>query len=144
VIVVGVLVAWALAIVVWDGRCRRIPNMLLLLVLIPATLAVLVNGQGLLGAGAGASFTGMALSALLLPGYALGQMGAGDVKFSACLGFLLGGWAALEALLLAALLLGALALGWRWLAPQQASLPAAGALAGGFMIHLVSGPVLIT
>lgn len=142
-IVTGFLLTWTLVIVAWDGRYRRIPNVLLLLVLIPSTLALLVNGQGLLGAGAVASFTGMALSALLLPGYALGQMGAGDVKFSACLGFLLGGWAALEALLLAALLLGALALGWRLLAPQQARLPAAAALAGGFMIHLVTGPVLL-
>lgn len=129
---------------VWDARSRRIPNGLLLLALIPAALALLVNGQGLLGAGVAASIIGLSLSGLLLPGYALGLMGAGDVKFSASIGLMLGGWAALDALLLAALLLGALALGWRLLRPQQTRMPAAAAFAAAFIIHLAWGPVWLS
>lgn len=88
---------WAGAIAWKDWASRRIPNAALALVLIPAALAVAVNGQGLLGEGILGSGLGMLIAlGVLLPGYASGRLGAGDVKFAACLGFLLGPWRTAE------------------------------------------------
>lgn len=137
------LAIWALGIALWDWRYRRIPNGALILVLVPAGLALAFNGQGLLGAGVLASLTGFMLAALLLPGYAMGQMGAGDVKLFATLGLLQGGWVAADLLLLSALWLGALALGWRLLWPVQQRIPAASALVAAFLMQLVTGPLFL-
>lgn len=137
------LAVWALVIAWWDWRYRRIPNWALILVLVPASLALAFNGQGLLGAGLLASLAGFAMAALLLPGYALGQMGAGDVKLFATLGLLQGGWMAVDLLLLSALGVGALALGWRLLRPAQQRLPAASAFVAAFLIQLATGPIFL-
>ena len=140
--VVAALLIWATAIAVTDWRVRKVPNLLLLVALLPAGLMLVWRGEGLLGATWVASLTGLLCGLLLaLPGHLLGQFGAGDVKLSAVLGLLLGQPAILSALLLAALLLGAMALVTRLRAGAEAArkirLPAAIALSGGFAVVML-------
>jgi prepilin peptidase CpaA len=93
---------------VTDIRRRRIPN---LLVLTGLLLGALLNFRAAGLEGLGASLAGAALGlALLLPFYALGGMGAGDVKLLAALGALLGPGDLLRAALAAAVAGGILAL----------------------------------
>lgn len=137
---------WAGAVAWSDFRHRRVPNLLLILQLVPALLALAVNGRGLLGVALLPSLLGLLVAGLpLLPGYALGHMGAGDVKFAACIGLLLGPGGALEMLLIAALLIGVVSAGVLWMqgaAGRQRRLPAAPAFAAGFGMQLVFGRCL--
>jgi prepilin peptidase CpaA len=92
-----------------DLRWRRIPNSL---VIAGLCLGVVLNLQAAGVRGLGRSVAGAALGlALLLPFYALGGMGAGDVKLLAALGSLLGPGDLLRASLAGALAGGLLALG---------------------------------
>jgi len=133
-----VLALWAALIAGRDLAVRRIANAALILVLAPALLALALNEQGLLGADRLSSLLGLGLAlTLTLPGYALGQLGAGDAKFAAVLGLLLGVQAIAACLLAAALILGlmaavsALARGER-----AARMPTAPALALAFAASL--------
>ncbi|WP_066267613.1 A24 family peptidase [Hydrogenophaga palleronii] len=89
-----ILLLWLLVAIAHDGRERRIRNSLVLVGMALALLALLPGlqpfglswSQALLGGAAG--FAG------LLCFYALGMMGAGDVKFAAALGLWVG-WQAL-------------------------------------------------
>jgi prepilin peptidase CpaA len=89
------LLAWA---VVTDVRCRRIPNRLVLAGMLAALAlqATVTPGAGLFSEPFGAvgllkAGAGMVLGLLLLlPMYALGAMGAGDVKLMAMIGAFLG------------------------------------------------------
>lgn len=97
-----------------DLRYRRIPNALTL----PAVaVALCVHGVTHGGPGLLLSLAGMlAAAALVLPGYALGYTGAGDVKLLAAVGALLAFPTALFAGLLSLVLGGVLSLGlsvWR-------------------------------
>ncbi len=142
-ITVGV---WALLIGAYDVYTRRVPNLALLPLLVVALLALLVNGRGLLGASVLSSLAGLAVVfLLLLPGYALGRMGAGDAKFAACLALLLGLGRTLDMLLLTGLALGLLALAWLRLfaGDRKARFPAAGAFALAFCAELAAGPLLL-
>lgn len=135
---------WAGAVAWSDLRRRRIPNVLLVLMLVPAVLALVVDGQGLLGRSALSSCAGLLIAGLpLLPGYAGGQMGAGDVKFSACLGFVLGAAGALEMLLISALLIGAASFAALQLGSDRARrLPAAPMFAAAFLLQVLYGRLL--
>lgn len=142
--VIGAAIGIWLAAVLWsDLRHRRIPNTLLLLLLIPALLAVMVNARGLLGVALWPSLAGLLVGGLpLLPGYAMGQMGAGDVKLAAVLGLLLGAAGALEMLLLSAVLIGgcaALLLFQRGATVRQQRLPVAPAFITAFASQMVFG-----
>lgn len=143
---------WALAIAASDVLRRKVPNTLLLLALVPALLALALNGQGLLGTTVGASSAGLLVAAALtLPGYVMNQMGAGDVKLAAVLG-LLGGLGSLQWwLLFAALILGVMGLVAiilrRVLNRDWRKMPAGVALVAGFLgyfwwTRLVVGAVI--
>jgi prepilin peptidase CpaA len=136
------LAAWAATAAGLDLRWRRVPNALLLALLIPAVLVLGWTGRGLLEASSLQSLAGALAAVLLLPGYALGRLGAGDVKLVACLGFVLGGWAALEMLLVGAALLG-LASAVALMRQGSRRLPAAPAFALAFALQLVFGPQLV-
>lgn len=95
------------AIAAIDLRTRRIPNL--------ATLAIAALGLGLSATGASglstmAAIAGLAFGLLLmLPGHLFGATGAGDVKFFAAMGTLLGPGATLSAFLYTAIAGGVLA-----------------------------------
>jgi prepilin peptidase CpaA len=108
-VISGGLVLWAAAVSWKDWRSHRIPNVALLLLLVPALLALVVNGKGLLGVAVLPSLMGLLMGGgILLPGYVLGKMGAGDIKFAACLGLLLGPGATFRMLLVFAVAIGIL------------------------------------
>jgi len=145
----GLFAAWGAAIAWFDIRQRRIPNALLILLAVPAVLAVVVYRQGLLGAGALDSLSGLFVGAApLLAGYFIRQVGAGDVKLSALQGFILGVNGACKALLIGGVILGLMsALAYVRLKqrePRVKKLPAGLALVVGFVAtilvdHLWSG-----
>ncbi|MDP3858544.1 MAG: prepilin peptidase [Stagnimonas sp.] len=142
--IVAALLIWAVLVAIVDWRSRKVPNLLLLAVLLPAGAVCFWRGQGLLGVSLPGSFIGLVVALLLtLPGYLVSRFGAGDVKLAAVMGFLQGSDAVLLSLLLAALLLGAMSLlmvlqlGLE--SARKLRLPAAVALSGGFVgVLLVS------
>ncbi|HSW12404.1 MAG TPA: prepilin peptidase [Solimonas sp.] len=141
----AILAAWALGIGAYDLWRQRIPNVVLLLCLVPAVLALVVNGSGLLQVAAGSSVGGLALAlGVLLPGYSTGKMGAGDVKFAACLGLLLGFGRTVEMLLFAGVAMGILGLLWlkAMAADKKTRFPAGSAFALAFCAEMLAGPFL--
>jgi prepilin peptidase CpaA len=82
----------------WDLATRRIPNILVLAGLVAGLLlnTLAAHGGGFWSASPGGLGLGMAASgaavglAILLPAYALGTLGAGDVKLMAAVGTFLG------------------------------------------------------
>ena len=107
-------VAFTLMMVVsagWDVRYRRIPNALSLLIfaLGAGFAATLIEPRDAAIRVLGGAATGCAV---WVPFWALGMMGAGDVKFFAAASAWLGSLLALVAALVTALLGGALALCW--------------------------------
>ena len=101
------LASGALVATVVDVRVRRIPNEL--------TAAMAGVGVGLAAAGVsgislGASVVGFVLGcALMMPGHALGATGAGDVKFMAAVGAIVGPALVVSAFLFTAVAGGVLA-----------------------------------
>ncbi|BCO31784.1 hypothetical protein TspCOW1_18870 [Thiohalobacter sp. COW1] len=82
---------WALVAAGFDLRRRRLPNLLTLGGLAVGVVVVLASGASLLGMAPASAWQGLGLSLLLtLPGYALGQLGAGDVKLAAAIAMLTG------------------------------------------------------
>lgn len=106
------LTLFALLVVASISDCRsyRIPNWLTF----GGALFALLSGMVMArtpGVGAVQALSGLALGfVLLLPGYALGVMGAGDVKLMAMVGAFLGAGATFQALLLSFIASGVLAL----------------------------------
>lgn len=87
VIVAAVALSGALSAAI-DLRSRRIPNWLTGGI---AAAGLLLAALGLDGLSVGVALAGAALGlAVMLPGYLLGQTGAGDVKLVAAVGTLLG------------------------------------------------------
>ena len=103
---IAVLFLGAIACV-YDLRTRRIPNLLTFggAALALAYSLMAAGGRGLLASIAG-WLTG---AALFFPLFALGGMGAGDVKLAACIGAWLGPWASLFVALYSALAGGVMA-----------------------------------
>jgi len=140
---------WAAAAAGADLWCRRVPNLLLWILLVPALITLAWSGRGLLGASALHSGLGLLAAGLpLLPGYALGQLGAGDVKLSGSLGLLLGSSGAVEMLLVACVLLGGVCgvvLAVRRGRADRGSvrIPVAPAFAAAFALQLAFGRMLV-
>jgi prepilin peptidase CpaA len=105
---VAVLAAGLLTATVIDLRSRRIPNELTA-AMAGIGLALAVTGTS--GVTVGASLAGILLGLLLmLPGYALGATGAGDVKLMAAVGAIIGPALVLSAFLCTSLAGGVLAI----------------------------------
>lgn len=144
--IAAVLGIWAVAIAVTDFATARIPNLLLLAVLLPAAVVLAAGTGGLLGVGPGSSLAGFVAGALIpLGGYASRMLGAGDVKFSAVLGLLVGFSGVLWILLLAAVSIGlcsvVLVIRSRFdRSVLKRRIPAGPSLALGFMFVLWGGP----
>jgi prepilin peptidase CpaA len=99
---VGALVATAV-----DIRVRRIPNELTASM---AGVGVGLAATGLSGVSIWGSMAGFALGlALMMPGYLIGATGAGDVKFMAAVGAVVGPATVVTAFLFTAIAGGALA-----------------------------------
>ena len=134
---------WALLIAVTDLRQRRVPNLLLLLGLLPSLAWLCWRGHTPLGAEWFDALAGMFAGLFLaLPGYLHSQLGAGDVKLAAVLGLMQGLHGVLVTLVLAGLLLGAASLFVLVrLGREQASavtLPAGVALCTAFALSLTA------
>lgn len=83
------LSAWALVIGAWDLSRRRIPNTLSLGAWPVAVLPLVLAGQTWLGTPwQPALWTTAAACAVSLPAYALGKLGAGDVKLMVAMALL--------------------------------------------------------
>lgn len=83
--------AWAALVSVYDLRRRRIPNVLSLGGGLLASVWMGLYGSPLLGAEVSSAIWAALLALVLtLPGYAAGQLGAGDVKFLAAFGLMSG------------------------------------------------------
>lgn len=141
-LVTGLLSLWALVIAGIDFRQLRVPNSLLLLVLVPALLVQFINGTGLLGQSPTAAVIGFGIGLLLgLPGYVIRQFGAGDVKYMAVLGLLCGPAGIIAIVLASALMLGLMAavlvLYARMKQRKPGRIPAAIALSSGFLLFLI-------
>ena len=102
------LASGALLATVVDIRVRRIPNAL------TATMAGIGLGfaaSGMSGLSLGASILGFVIGfALMMPGHALGATGAGDVKFMAAVGAIVGPTLVVSAFLFTAIAGGVLAI----------------------------------
>lgn len=136
------LLLWAAVIAVSDLRRRRIPNALLLLVLVPQVLALIIERVGLLGTDDQQSVIGAGIGlAFFLPGYALKISGAGDAKFAAVCGLLLGERKMLVAVALVAVVLigvaGIATIRAGWTVARQQRFPAGTGIAAGFGIVLI-------
>lgn len=85
------LVFLCIAIFFYDMAFRRVPNKLLVLALVVHVGFLLIAGHGIGGINVVQSLIGGLLGfVLFIPLYAFRAMGAGDVKFFALLGLLLG------------------------------------------------------
>jgi len=108
---------WLIAVAVYDFRERRVPNWLVLAGSALA-LAALVLGTSPFDSSWRSSLLGGAIGfGLLLAFYAMGLMGAGDVKFTAALGLWVGLSALVPIWIIASLIAGAHSV--LWLALQR-------------------------
>lgn len=79
-----ILLALLALCALYDIRTRRIPNALTLGAAAAALAYLVITGYSWLGAPASAALLALCVALLLsLPGYLLGQLGAGDVKLLA-------------------------------------------------------------
>lgn len=130
-----VLAAGLLAATVIDLRSRRIPNQLTAAM---AVIGIALAASGTSGLSLGGSLLGCVLGLLLMmPGYALGATGAGDVKLMAGVGAIVGPALVLSAFMFSAMAGGVLAL---IVAAQRQRLGATIAGTGRLMTAPASAP----
>jgi prepilin peptidase CpaA len=136
----AILIAVTATAAVIDMRTRRVPNVLTMPL---ATVGIVMAILGIGHVTVGAAIAGCALGLLLmLPLYALGATGAGDVKLFAAAGALLGPGATITAFLYTAIAGGAVALAVavRRGTLRQTLVQTAGLTAGGAMKAMVEAP----
>lgn len=120
----------------FDLRQRRIPNAIPLCLLLLAIALLLLAPGAALAPSWVAGFAGLGLGAvLMLPGYAAGALGAGDVKLMAATGFALGWPLVLPLMLATALVMGLMAVP-AWLVGRRGRQPAAPAMLLGTVAAL--------
>lgn len=107
----GVFVSLVVAACVSDVRARRIPNNLVLLIALAGITFSVLRFSPLAGLGSALGGVGLGL-AIWIAFYALGVLGAGDVKFFAAAAAWLGPAGAWRASLVAAAIGGFLAVGF--------------------------------
>jgi prepilin peptidase CpaA len=134
VLITAALLIWG-AVVAWiDWRQHRIPNVLLLPVLIPEVAMLVWRGEGLLGRPLVDSAIGAVIAgALFLPGFLMRLSGGGDVKLGACCGLVLGATGSVWMVLLAALVLGLMSAWATWAHRRGRAAPA----------RVAAGPALV-
>jgi len=142
-VVLGGLIVWAAAIAVMDWRQRKVPNALLLALLLPALACLIYSGRGLLLVHWLPSLIGLLVGfAVTLPGYVVSKLGAGDVKLAAVIGLVVGWPLTAWVLLASGLLLGAMSLAVVTAAglgnARALRMPAAVAFSGGLIAVLVA------
>ena len=142
-VITGAFVLWAGSIATADWRWRKVPNVLLLALLLPTVTVLALHGVGPLSVPWQSSLAGaLVAAALTLPGYLAKSLGAGDVKLAAVAGLVLGWPSIWWMLLCAALLLGLMSLAvvlmLGFANARTVRLPAAVALAGGFAAVVVN------
>mgnify|MGYP005849194045 CR=1 FL=1 len=92
VIVISLFIGWLLLCAITDLRWHKLPNVLTLGACLPALTVLIFQQHSLLGASLSSALTGWCLAMLLtLPAYAVGWLGAGDVKMFSAMG-LMTGW----------------------------------------------------
>lgn len=136
----ALLTALLIAACVSDVHARRIPNGIVVAVLAAGVIRAAV-AAGAHAPGVGAAWLGVGLGlAAWLPLYAIGMLGAGDVKLFAAAGAWLGPHGVLPATIYAALAGGVLAAVWvarravTSSSPRDARLPYGLAVATGVLI----------
>ncbi|WP_382272486.1 A24 family peptidase [Herminiimonas glaciei] len=112
------------AVIVYDVLFRRVPNGLLLLFLLAHTACMIVAGHGIGGIDVWRSVTGLTLGLIVfVPLYVWRVMGAGDVKFLAIIGALLGLKGLFVVWLIASVLAGLHALVFHVLVVWESAIP---------------------
>ncbi len=107
------LAAWALLIGWSDLRHRRIPNLLSLSAWLVGAAILIWSGRSFLGAPwSSACWAALFGAAVTLPAYALGKLGAGDVKFLVAVGLLTSLQVTMATFVVSSLLAGILAILW--------------------------------
>ncbi|PUA19813.1 prepilin peptidase [Glaciimonas sp. PCH181] len=107
----ALFVLWCVAIFLYDALIRRVPNKLLVMAIAVQLCCFIVLGYGVVGTRPVDGLTGFAGGMIFfLPLYALRAMAAGDVKFFAVLGLLLGPTVLLPIFLLGSMCAGVYAL----------------------------------
>lgn len=105
------LTVWAIGLAYEDWRRRRLPNVLLLAGLLLGVVHWIAYGTLFLGNSISQGVLAAVVGLLsLLPLYAAGWMGAGDVKFCAVIGWLAGLQILLMVFLIGSILAGSLVL----------------------------------
>jgi prepilin peptidase CpaA len=108
----AMFIGLCVAVFVYDILFRRVPNQLIVIALLIHAVDLIWTGSGINGINVSQSLLGGAIGlALFIPFYALKAMGAGDVKFFALLGLLLGSQTLLPVWLISSLMAGVHALG---------------------------------
>ncbi|QRX83035.1 prepilin peptidase [Glaciimonas sp. PAMC28666] len=106
-----IFLTWCSALFLYDALIRRVPNKLLILAIFLQLGLFLILGHGLNGTTAFKGLIGFVIALIFfLPLYCFRAMAAGDVKFFAVIGLLLGPAALLPVFLIGSLLAGLYAL----------------------------------
>lgn len=102
---ITILALLCVQVAISDLYARRVSNGVLLMALLAGSIAIGLQTSG--SPSPSQALSGLLCGLALLPFYAIGWMGAGDVKFFGTLGFLLG-WQALPPIWIAASLMAGL------------------------------------
>jgi Flp pilus assembly protein protease CpaA len=105
------VVVWCVVVCLFDLTTRRVPNLLSLSAVLVAIIYLLITGATMLGSVWTSALLGAVLAlAVSVPGYLMGQLGAGDVKLLLAIGLIAGWFNTLLAFLIGALIAASFAI----------------------------------